>query len=493
MKTLVISIFIFLPAIYFSQTQGIAYTAVGKGVATTFLTDYHCLGVNTSSLGWGTGFEKKRFTIGSSESSVGIYSDSLNVDRLRKLYKAIRKDISGNEDTSSDWQQQREYAADYANAGLTMDASFNWFGFSFQTEKLGGIAFSIQEQYNWFSQLNQETTELLFEGKFAQYFDSLTIAFGNDTSRISNYQGIAQDTLNAVVLGTISNPLQLSQITAGSELRMSWNRHYNFGYGRKLFGNDSTFALYGGVGGRFIQSMAMLTLRSDGENIYMYSSMSPFYDINYGAITNMNDIIQSGTLPNVVGNGYGIDLSASARLFGKLKLGAAVNNIGSVTYTRNVYRVRDSILGDMRLNGLNNYNVTNATNLFLEDGGILSLESQEKYTVKNPATVRFGASLDLDIAELGIDVIAPFNSENPGSILNPVYSIGGELKPIKWLRISTGYFGGGIYKHNIPVGINFLLGDGACEFGISSRDMLSFFLDESSSVSTAFGFARFRF
>ena len=221
--------------------------------------------------------------------------------------------------------------------------------------------------------------------------------------------------------------------------------------------------------------------------------MSPFYDINYGAITNMNDIIQSGTLPNVVGNGYGIDLSASARLFGKLKLGAAVNNIGSVTYTRNVYRVRDSILGDMRLNGLNNYNVTNATNLFLEDGGILSLESQEKYTVKNPASVRFGASLDLDIAELGIDVIAPFNSENPGSIVNPVYSIGGELKPIKWLRISAGYFGGGIYKHNIPVGINFLLGDGACEFGISSRDMLSFFLDESSSVSSAFGFARFRF
>lgn len=493
MKTLLITALVCVPIITFSQTQGIAYTAVGKGVATTFLTDYHALGVNTSALGWGTGFDKKRFTTGSSEFGLGIYSDSLNVDRLRKLYGAIRKDVAGNDDTSADWDQQREYAGDYARAGITMDASFNWFGFSFQSERLGGIAVSIQEQYNWFSQLNQETSELIFQGKFAQYFDSLTVVFGNDTSRIANYEGISQDTLNAVVLGTISNPLDLSQITSGSELRMSWNRHYNFGYGRKLFGNDSTFALYAGIGGRFIQSMAMITLKSDGDNLYMYSSMSPFYDINYGAITSINDITQSGAIPNAVGNGYGIDLSASAKFFGKLKVGAAVNNIGSVTYKRNVYKVRDSILGDMRLDGLNNYNVTNATNLFLEDGGILALESQEKYTVQNPATVRFGASIDLDIAEVGIDVIAPFNSENPGSIVNPVYSIGGEIKPIKWLRISAGYFGGGIYKHNIPVGVNFILGGGTYEFGVSSRDMLSFFLDGSNSVSTAFGFARFRF
>lgn len=493
MRNLLLPILAIVPFFVISQTQGIAYTAVGKGVATTFLTDYHALGVNTSALGWGTGFDKKRFTTGSSEFGLGIYSDSLNVDRLRKLYSAVRKDIAGKEDTSADWEQQKEYAADYARVGLTMDASFNWFGFSFQNEKLGGIAVSIQEQYNWYSKLNEETTELIFQGKFSQYFDSLTVVFGTDTSRIANYDGISQDTLDAVVLGSISNPLDLSQITSGSELRMTWNRYYNFGYGRKLFGNDSTFALYAGIGGRFIQSMAMLTLKSDGDNITMYSSMSPFYDIDYGAITSINDITQSGAVPNVVGNGFGVDISASAKFFGRLKVGAAVNNIGSVTYTRNVYKVRDSILGDMRLDGLNNYNVTNATNLFLEDGGILSLESQEKYTVKNPATVRLGASVDLDIAEVGIDVIAPFDSENPGSLVNPVYSIGGELKPLKWLRISAGYLGGGIYKHNIPLGINFILGGGTYEFGISSRDMLSFFLDSSNSVSTAFGFARFRF
>ena len=108
MKTLLIAALACLPIISFSQTQGVAYTAVGKGVATTFLTDYHALGVNASALGWGTGFDKKRFTTGSSEFGLGIYSDSLNVNRLRKLYGAIRKDVAGNEDTSADWDEQRE-------------------------------------------------------------------------------------------------------------------------------------------------------------------------------------------------------------------------------------------------------------------------------------------------------------------------------------------------------------------------------------------------
>ena len=62
-------IFILAQVGLYAQTQGIAYTAVGKGVATTFLTDYPCLGINTSALGWGSGYEKKRVTMGSRVSS----------------------------------------------------------------------------------------------------------------------------------------------------------------------------------------------------------------------------------------------------------------------------------------------------------------------------------------------------------------------------------------------------------------------------------------
>lgn len=487
----------FIASVFYSnaQTQGIAYTAVGRGVATTFVTDYHALGINAAALGWGNDYGK-RFTTGTTEFSFGVYSDSLNVDRLRKLYKAIRSDVTGKDQDPGQWEQQKEYAKDYARSGVSLDASYNWLGFSYYGEKLGGIAFNISEQYNWYSRLNEETTELVFGGKLSSYFDSLTIAFNGDTSVIANSNNLSQDTMDHVILGSITTPLMLSQITEGSSIRLVWNRNYNFGYGRKLFGNDSTFALYAGVGGRFIQSMAMLSLESENGEVKMYSSLSPRYDIDYGSISLLNPstYTQSGLIAKPVGYGYGIDLAASAKLFGMLKVGLAVNNIGQVKYTRNVYKINDSIVGSMSLNGLDNYNITNSLDQFLEDGGILSLEGQEEYVLKNAANVRIGASADIgELSTVGVDLIAPFDNSIPGSLNSYVISVGADFKPMKWLTVSVGYLGGGIYQYNVPVGINFVLGGGTYEFGISSRDALSFFMNNSNSISTAFGVARVRF
>ncbi len=288
----------------------------------------------------------------------------------------------------------------------------------------------------------------------------------------------------------------LSEITNGSRIKFTWNRHYNIGYGRKIFGDDSTFAIYGGVGGRFIQSMAMMDLQSDENGIRAHSSISPSYDIDYGAIANFNpsDFTASGAVPKPVGTGFGVDLSASARIMNFLTVSAAVNNIGSVTYTRNVYSVKDSLVGELSLSGLDNANVTNSISQLLEDGGILVLQGEEKYTVQNAANFRIGGHLDFwKKLSVGIDVVAPFDRDNPGSLANAVYSVGAEVRPIKWLSLTAGYFGGGIYAHNVPVGINFILGGGTYEFGISSRDALTFFLNDSNSISTAFGFARVRF
>lgn len=487
--------FLFLSIDSVAQTEGVAYTATGKGVATTFLTDYHSLGINSSALGWGTGYDKKRFTMGMTEFSLGIYSDQLSADKLGSLYTAIRNDLMGKEQESSTWDQQAEYASDYVESGISLDAHYNWFGFSFQSKRFGGIAFSIQEHYNWYSKLNETTSGLVFQGKFSDFFDELTVVYGNDTTVIQNDGDISEDTLNHVVMGTISTPISLSEVTRGSEVRYAWNRYYNFGYGLKLFG-DSTFALFAGIGGRFIQSTAMFNMSSTENGLILHSSLSPNIGIDYGGIANSNSstYTKTGGIPTSVGNGYGIDLSVSARLFNKIKVGLAVNNIGSVTYSRNVYRVKDTLVGSMKLDGLSNNNVLNSLDQFLEEGGILTLEGEEKVVVKNPATIRLGGSIELGKRiTVGIDMVAPFSNDNPGGIENVVYSFGGEIRPFKWLQLSTGYYGGGIYAHNIPVGVNFVLGNGTYEFGIASRDALSFFMDKSNSVSTAFGVARFRF
>ena len=481
-----------------SQTQYSAYTAVGKGVATTFLRDYQSLGINSSALGWGTGVEGKKFVMGTSEFAMGISSPELNKEKLKNFSSALLNQVRDRENSSFDLQAQKEAAADYANAGIAMSLDYNWLGGSFYNEKLGGIAFSIRERYDWFSQLNDQTTDLIFRGRTSNYFDSLTIAINGDTSTIANNSGLSDDTLAAVLFGSRSNPLLLSEITNGSKVKFLWNREYNFGWGRKIIGNDSTFAIYGGIGGRVIQSMAMFDLASDDTGLSLSSSISPFYGIDYGSIQSINPSNLSendGLLPSIVGSGYGVDISASAVLMGKIRVAAAVNNIGRVTYTRNMYSVRDTLLGSMSLPGLGDYNVSEGMNQLMDDGGILNVIGEEEIVAVNPATFRLGGSIELvkDRVNVGVDLIAPFDAAAPGSLQNAVFSVGGDIRPVKWLQLSAGYFGGGVYKHNIPVGINFILGGGTYEVGISSRDALSFFLDNANSVSTAFGFARFRF
>lgn len=480
-----------------AQTQGIAYEAVGKGAATTFVTDYHCLGINNSALGWGTGFEGKQFTMGLTEFGAGVYSDALNVSQLKNLYGSLKNALMNNSSSQYNWQQAQQTAGEYASAGVSMFAHYNWFGFSFQNQKFGGIAFNITENYNWYSRLNARTTDLIFNGRFADYFDSLTIAINGDTSMIANMNGLSQDTLDAVIQGNMSVPLNISYLTKGSEIKGIWNRNFNFGYGRKIFGKDSVFVLYGGIGGRFIQSIAMFNMTSDENGLYMYSSMSPNFNLDYGSIATSNPSASTdkgSILPKVVGNGFGLDVSASVILFNKLKIAAAINNFGQVTYTRNVYKVNDTLVTSVSLNGLSDYNITQAVNQMLNNGGILSLQGQEKYTVQNAANFRLGASLDLGkIASIGFDLVAPFDKSSPGSITNAVFAFGGDIKPVKWLAISAGYFGGGIYRNNIPLGIRFILKDGAYEFGLSSYDALSLFMNKSNSISTSFGFARFRF
>jgi len=498
LKAIITLLFLLLFTFQFvkGQTQNSAYTAVGKGVATTFLTDYQCLGINASALGWGTGYEGKKKTMGSSEFAFGMYSEALDSKKLNNLYSSVKDNIL-NKKKSFDLNTQKQAIANYAEAGVSIFFDYNWAGFAYQGKRFGGIAFNIRENYQYYSKFNQQTTDLIFRGSASSYFDSLTIIAGLDTSRILNRANISPDTLKNAVLGTLSIPLNLSQLTNGSEVKMVWNRSYNLGYGRKLFSIDSIISIYGGIGGRLIQSMAMINMVSDANGIRMFSAVAPNNSIDYGAIaqsnpSNFSDV--KGFLPKAMGSGYGVDLSASVLLFSKLKIALAVNNIGQVTYNRNVYQVRDTLMGSLSISGLSSMDVTQSINQLISTGGLLKLVGQEKYVLKNASDFRFGASFQpWKFLNFGIDIVAPFNKENPASIQNPVFSFGGEFRPFKWISLNAGYYAGGIYQANIPLGITFIKGNGAYEFGIASRDAYTFFTKNKHGISTALGFARFRF
>jgi hypothetical protein len=495
MKLKLVLLFFLSASLAYSQTQGVAFPTVGKGVATPFVTDYHALGINTSALGWKPRYEGKKFTTGTSEFAFGISSDSLSAKKLRNLTSTLYNAALHKNANEIDYKRQMQAAGDYAEAGIAINFDYNWLGFSYYGKKFGGIAFNIREKYSWYSKMNSQTTDLLFRGKLSSIFDSLTVVYGSDTSRIANNGNLSEDSLGHVVSGSLNVPIRISELTKGTQIQLLWSRSYNIGYGRKLFGKDSVFEVYGGVGARLITSMAMFNMTSDNDGLRMYSSITPTFDIDYGNVSGSNSVPKKtkGIAP-VMGTGYGIDLSASVILFSKLRIAAAVNNIGSVTYKRNVYKVKDTLFASFDLGGVNNGNITQTVNQLVRDNGLMTLEGEQKYTVINASDFRFGASFEpIKYFRIGFDMVAPFNKNNPGSIQNPVYSVGGDIIPVKWLQLSIGYYGGGIYKNSMPLGLTFVLKDGGYEFGIASRDALSFFTKNGTSVSAAMGFARVRF
>lgn len=476
-----------------SQTQGVAFSSVGKGAITPFVTDYHCLGINASALGWGSGYAGKKVTTGSSEFAFAIYSDSLNSDRLKNVSNALWNKITKKENTQSTLSNA-EAIAMYSEAGVGISADYNWGGFAYQGRRLGGIAFNVRENYQWYSKLSKNATDIIFRGNLAAVFDSLTIAINGDTSRIANSGSISQDTLQHVISGYSSIPLLLSQVTNGTQIRMVWNRSYNLGYGRKIIGNDSTFAIYGGVAGRIIVSKALFDLQSNANGFVIHSSLSNSFGIDYSGVSGSNLLPSSSGSTLSVGNGYGVDFAVSVALSSKFRFSLAVNNLGSVTYKRNVFTVQDTTFNLLSLQGLENTNITNSISQLLMQGGVVKMIGQEKYVLQNASDIRIGGSFaPFKFLKMGFDFVAPFNKENPGSIQNAVFSFGGELRILKFLVLNAGYFGGGIYRNNLPLGVTFVLRNGGYEFGVASRDALSFFTKDGHSISAAIGFARFRF
>lgn len=501
MKRIFTLLFLFSFFTLHAQNEYIAWPATGKGVSSTFVTDYHCLGINPANLGW-QAYEDKSVTMSTSEFGMSIYSASLAKQDLRDNIWGVVK--SGSLDTLT--QEQKIAAAE----GFADDFAFNWdynmFGISYQNPKFGGIAFSLRSRTTWASSFSSEFSDVLFRGKFSSQFDSLAYfdpATMVDTAMIANYANMSNDSAQFALSGTAAIPLNLGDIIGDSYLRLSVNREFHLGYGRRLFGKDSVFAMYAGVGAKYIQGIAMMQMEGNGSGGYtMISSFSPGFDIDYGNVRNWNPSDVAGQAQNFwrspVGYGYGLDFGVNVMLFNKLHLAASVTNIGQMKYTGNVYEGTDTLFINYSSAGLQDMNVANSVPEMLEETGLFNLKGLQETTIKLPGTIRFGASLELGkFAHVGADLVAPFDKTLPGSVNGFAWGLGGDIiVPIgesSRMYLMTGVTGGGGYDLQVPLGINFALRGGTYEVGIASRDAVTFFAQNSPTISAAFGFARIRF
>ncbi|MBL4704958.1 MAG: hypothetical protein JKY54_10575 [Flavobacteriales bacterium] len=497
-RTLLFALATLCTSSLFAQFEGSSFTSTGRGGATTFATDYQAVGINPANLGWEYAFDGKKVAMGFNEMTYSIHSEALTRDELRESFMQSIK----NKADEFTYQQKIDAAKDFANSGLAFNADLGSIGFSFMTEKFGGIAFRVNDRIQWFSRLGDDAADLLFKGRTSTYFDQLTyVDSAGVATIIANHPNLDPDSAMAVVSGVATSPRNFSDLLYDTRMTMSWTREYNLSYGRKLVGIDSTFMLFGGIGVKFLHGMAYLEIEGaetgQPASITAFSATSPTFGIDYGsaALTNPSAILNpaNGLLPQPVGKGWGFDFGLNAVIGNKLKIGVAVTNIGSITWDGNVYSAQDTLLYDSQNAGLESYNIFQQLGDIIGEDGLLAVNGIESKTVKLPTMVRAGASIRFGKKiEVGCDLLLPTNTV-PGSLEGALFGLGADITPIKWLNLSGGFVTGGNYDFQIPVGITVIAGNGGWEAGIASRDAITFFTKNGPTLSLSMGFMRFRF
>ena len=190
------------------------------------------------------------------------------------------------------------------------------------------------------------------------------------------------------------------------------------------------------------------------------------------------------------------------KLFKRVKIGLAVNDIGSITWRENTYEVTaDTFLRKFEVGGF----YKDSSSIQSSSGGatfdsilnnlvdIRSGNFERKVTL--PSTLRIGASIQFGkILEIGGEIISPLN-EKPGNFTSSIYSVGADLKLGPFI-LSSGLVMQNEEILRVPAGFVIAPLKGTYELGLSTRDLRSLikFKDsENPMLSTAFGFLRFRF
>ena len=483
-----------LPESLFSQIEMSSFTSTGRaGVSSTLLSDYQCQGINPANLAHAPELKKRNFCLGLGEFGFSLFSDALSKIDLSAALFNPNKTLSPTE--------KKNAAQSFANKALTANLDFLYGGLSWQRDggKIG-FAFTIRERAQWYSKFSQPTSEIMFNGINARipnpqtgdleyYFEKFKI----DTSN----GGLSFDTTAAI---RELDALNISKILDGSRLAMSWNREYAFSCGVNVI-DFEYLRLNVGAGVRFIQGIGYLDLQSSNGNYSAVIAASPAFGIDFPIKS--ADSVNTGFLPNSSGRGLGMELGVTVELGDKLnwRFGASVTDLGAITYKTNVYSASDGPLKTLSTKGFSNYNFFQSAEQF--DGFSKELVSWQKDRTLIqglPSKVRFGGSYSNKLVNIGFDFVAPLNS-NSGNIIRPVASIGGDLNIFKVIRLSSGVMlGGNYFNSSLPLKINPLLPIGITirpfgsfyEFGIASRDVLTYFRAGNPMLSLSTGFLRLR-
>lgn len=442
-----------------AQTDMSNFSNVARGgVSNTFVTDYQVIGINPANLGR-SGNARVALTIG--EFGVGVGSQSLTRSQLEKFVRHSGEDLNRAEKL----ELARAFTSDNT-LNLSVDATP--IALSVVLPVVGAFAFNVRQRATGHMALNQNTAELLFLGKEASIYPK---------------------TFNPATA-----PL-ISEVMDGTAVQLAAYNEYNIAYGRNILTLPG-LKLSGGVGYRYIQGLGVVDVRSENGKLDAYTALSPQFDIDYGKITgnpSFNQRKDTGELLQPVGRGNGFDAGLAAELGKVVRAGVSVTDMGSMTWEGNLLTANDQKLRRLRSSGVNSYEfVTELADLFVNGtDSLIQYKPAQKQRAQLPTKLRAGIGLKVGTRlEVGIDVTQPLNNV-AGNIPDTFYGLGIDVKPLKWIRLSTGISRGAGYKTGFPVG--FAIATSAYEFGFSTRDLQGLLTDDDNPYgSIALGFLRLK-
>jgi hypothetical protein len=499
----IVFLLLFLSFQSFAQLEMSAFTATGRGgAATTFATDYQCIGVNPANLGVRRSFRDPMLTLGFMEFNASFFSEGLSRGELAQT-------IFDPTATNFSYEEKQKAVEKFSNKANSINIDFMLVGAAIHVPKVGGFAFAMKDRFQFYANLNSTSSNILFLGTNSTYFTDLELT---DGKRIKNDANVTQEQRDKAVVGFIDaqNAKNYGQILDGSRFSMSWYREFNLSYGTKVY-DSYNFSAHIGMGMKYLKGIALIDISAENGQLTRNNiSLSPTL-----GITGLEDAPKDGATfkgftdgasqfsklltPESVGNGFAMDFGLNFVIKRNWYFGAAVTNIGSIEWTGNTYKLQNEKLQAIEGTGLNGYNIlATSSNTFRLAGNsaALKLAGSPSITEELPSVVRVGTSYEyFRTFHLGVDVIVPRNNVS-GNLQKTLVTIGGEYRLTRFVRISTGIsLGGNQSRVNIPAGIVFSLRKRWLETGLATRDLLSYLYNAESggnTLSFSAGFLRFK-
>lgn len=499
----------------FGQDLG-DYATVGRGgVAATFATDYQAVSINPANLGMRLSFRDPTYTFGLFELNSTIFAEALS---RKDLLNAIFRSSNPVHNFRS-FSEKAAAAEKIANTNFSLNADAVLLGAGIRLKGGHGLGFAIRDRVQFFTTINKNAAEIAFLGYNASYFPELILSNGTVISN-PRYPGndlpaLSEAQQEQVVLGGYLNSPDsaklYSNILDGSRISSSWYREYNLSYGKQLI-DSYNFSLYAGVGAKFLSGFLLIdVIAKEGKLERALISTSPSFGLDFGegdpdtpksptfSSPEQVSTFRKVFFPKKVGSGYGFDVGFTGIIRRNFRFAVALTNLGKMVWNGNVYKVNDGKLVNFAGAGLDNYNVLGASQgalQFAGDKSPLSWKGTNKITESLPGTLRFGISYEFfRTFHLGTDLIVPLN-QVAGNLHKPLLALGGDFRPSKIFRISTGLNAGGNNGGaiNLPLGLTYLARRGFYEAGIATQDIKTLLagFGRGSTISIALGFFRLK-